>query len=173
MESTNIVNRSINYYDLFFDENTIFIYRVRTVKEKNGNSNFSSWSASQIGNYDKASSKVTFNQSHLEKGLGKTVNLINGAYNEVMIGGSSIFDESKLSKLYISTNSIKKGSQIAYTGDSIEKHIDDYISKVDVKFSLSKIKPGQKKLVSQKNLGLDLSIDKEYSIRSESGNIKQ
>ena len=90
-----------------------------------------------------------------------------------MIGGSSIFDESKLSKLYISTNSIRKGSQIAYTGDSIEKHIDDYISKVDVKFSLSKIKPGQKKLVSQKNLGLDLSIDKEYSIRSESGNIKQ
>lgn len=167
-EEERIYNRSSNYYEVSFNNSTSFSYRVRSAKEVKASIVYSSWSALQTGEYIKTTSKETFNQSHLEKGLGKTVDLVNGAYNEVMIGGTSIFDEEKLSNLYVSTNSIRLGHQVTYTGDSIEKYIDDYTSNVSVKFSISKIKPGQKKLVSQKSLGLDLSYDNEYKTRSES-----
>lgn len=167
-DSTNTENRSINYYDVAFDKDTSFSYRIRSVKDANESTVYSAWSASFTAKYIKGSSKVSFDESHYEKGLGRTVDLINGAYNEVMIGGSSIFDEVKLSKLYVGTNSIKKGHQVTYTGDSIEKYIDEYTQKIGVKFSLSKIKPGLKKLVSQKSLGLDLSYNNEYTARTES-----
>ncbi len=161
-------NRSANYFDVQFPYSTVFSYKVRSVKIFEDKFSFSSWSAKQIANYIKPTSKITFNNTHFQKGLGRTVDLLNGTYNKVMVGGSSIFDENKLSKLYVSTNSIRSGHQVTYMGDSLEKYIEDYTFQIGAKASLSKIKPGQKKLVSQKGLSLDLSYDFEYNNRTES-----
>ena len=166
-DSTVTYNRSTNYIDVHFPNDTNFSYRVRSAKDSGGSVYYSSWSAEQTAEYKKPTSKATFNKEYSDKGLGKTVDLINGSYNEVLIGSSSIFDENKLSKLYVSTNNIKSGHQVTYWGDSMEHYIDDYTREIGAKVSISKIKPGQKKLVSQKSLSLDLGYDNNYNKRTE------
>lgn len=164
----NYYSKSINNYNVSFDADTDFYYRVMAVAENELNN--SNWSVKLFGRYVTSFEYDYFNQDFAKKGLTKTVNLISptGSYTSVETGALRIFDDNKLSKLKVNTTDIKYGDQKETICNSYEEINDEYIRDIDSKFSFSKIKPGQKKVVSQKSLGIEIKYSNQYQRLSKS-----
>lgn len=158
---------SSNSYALYdnFNENMDFEYRVKAVAENESSYKDSNWSVLQSAKYYANSSGERYNSYYSGKGLGKPVNLLTDSYINV-ISGVNIFNQSELSKLIVETNKLIKGNIVEFSSETIDEYIDEWNHIIDAKLNISKIKPGEKKIVSQKSLDLNIEYQNGYSIKS-------
>lgn len=161
-------NRSTNYLDLSYLKSTSFIYRIRSLASDTSKN--SDWSVYLDGYYKFESGNEKYNSKYAEKGLGQSINLINknASYIEPNNNAYSPFDITKLYQLEVGTAKIGKGDAVAESSESVDTFLENSMNSLDEKFSFSVIKPGLKKIVSQKSIGIEMNLNSTYEKRKQS-----
>lgn len=162
-------NASINYLFFEYYETVSFKYRVKAIAEVGDQYDDSPWSVTLDGRFVKDGVGEPYSIEHSYKGLGQSTNLFDESKSTLdFMTGASVLDKNKLTNLKVGHRPIYSGNVVSTFSDSLEKHIDDSLVDINVKASLDFLKPGQKKIVSQKKLGISLEYKGVYSRHKES-----
>lgn len=139
-----------------------FKYRIRSIADPSVGKDNSSWSVMYGTGYYDFVANNPYGDEHKQYGLGKTVNLIEGSYTDVVSGKTSIFDKMKMNNIEVEEDSSKhgKGHSEMREGSSIEEYLES--CSVSVKTKL-----GVKETLFGVTYGMKFEVSSGYSATVE------
>ena len=139
-----------------------FKYRIRSIADPSVGKDNSSWSVMYGTGYYDFVANNPYGDEHKQYGLGKTVNLIEGSYTDVVSGKTSIFDEMKMNNIEVEEDSSKhgKGHSEMREGSSIDEYLES--CSVSVKTKL-----GVKETLFGVTYGMKFEVSSGYSATVE------
>lgn len=150
-----IYNSSINYLTFEYYETIDFQYRVRAISEEGSQYSNSNWSVLLNGKYVHVDNGENYSDLYSRKGLGMSVNLFDEQSAELsFMTGTSIFDRNKIMSLKVGKRDIRRGNAEEKIYNSLDEAVSQNITDINAKLSVDLLKSGEKKIVSQKKLGI-------------------